>query len=144
MEHQPFYTVRGYQTKEQGLGELSPAMEDYLEMIARLCRADGFTRINRISKALNVKPSSASKMTARLAADGYLISDANSCIHLTAQGLGLSEYLLDRHQTLETFLGTIGSTDPLRETELIEHYLSPGTIQAIKKVLPLLQDSLKL
>lgn len=141
MEQQPFYTVRGYQTREQSPGEISPAMEDYLEMTARLCRTDGFTRINRISKALNVKPSSASKMTARLAADGYLITDANNCIHLTVQGLKLSEYLLDRHQTLETFLSVIGSADPLRETELIEHYLSPETIQAIKKVLPLLHDS---
>lgn len=138
-QDQLFHTVRGYQNKELHSGKLSPAMEDYLEMTARLCMDNGFTRINKISTALNVKPSSASKMIAKLMADGYLAFDSNNCIHLTETGRQISAYLLYRHQTLETFFLAIGSEDPLRETELIEHYLSEHTIQAIQKIIPLIE-----
>ena len=37
-------------------------MEDYLEMIYRLSKENGYTRINELSNALNVQPPSATRM----------------------------------------------------------------------------------
>ena len=67
-----FHTVRGYQLRQQKEGRLTPALEDYLEMVYRLCREENYTRINKLSESLHVRPSSASKMTAKLVEAGYL------------------------------------------------------------------------
>lgn len=145
MEHDSdhkFYTVRGYQNIESGSKELSPAMEDYLEMIARLCISNGSTRIGIISSALNVKPSSASKMAAKLKEIGYLSFDLNNCIYLTSHGRQAADYLLYRHEIIERFLTVIGSDEPRKETELIEHYLSPKTVAALRDILLLLQNNI--
>ena len=55
-----FFTFREYMTKNKSL--LSPSAEDYMEMIYRLSYKVGFTRVNDISIALNVQPSSVTKM----------------------------------------------------------------------------------
>ena len=52
-----FRTVRGYQLLNQQERELTPALEDYLEMAYRLCQTNGYTRVGKISEILNVKPS---------------------------------------------------------------------------------------
>lgn len=130
MEDREFRTVRGYEISGELQG-ISPAMEDYLEMAARLSVEGGQIRIGRLSAALQVKPSSASKMVHRLKAAGYLYTKEDGGIYLTELGEKLSCYLLYRHETIENFLRAIGSENPLRETELIEHYLLPGTVDAI-------------
>jgi hypothetical protein len=45
-EIQEFHTVRGYQLLEQHRKILTPAMEDYLEMIYRNSLVKGYIRIN--------------------------------------------------------------------------------------------------
>lgn len=139
IEHRDYRTVRGYQNSE-GAEELSPAMEDYLEMAGRLCIQHGYVRINMISTMLHVKPSSASKMIAKLQVLGYLFFDQGGLIYMTETGKRKVDYLIDRHQTIEKFLNMIGSKDALKETELIEHFLSPDTVHAIKKALLILQE----
>ena len=54
-----FYTLKGYELLEHN--PITPAMEDYLEMIYRILQKCSFVRINVLAKRLNVKPSSASK-----------------------------------------------------------------------------------
>jgi len=135
-----YRTVRGYQINEDAEG-LSPAMEDYLEMVARLCRENGCARISEVSAALHVKPSSASKMVSKLHTSGYLSLDRSSNIYMTALGKTMAEYLLYRHETIENFLIAVGSKNALKETELIEHFLSSQTVDAIKKALFVLQEN---
>lgn len=130
-----YRTVRGYQSNPE-TENFSTAMEDYLEMIARICLENEIARIGKISTALHVKPSSASKMVAKLKASGLVFLDADSNIYMTAAGKKKADYLLYRHETIEQFLQTLGSEEPLKETELIEHFLSPSTVHAMKKVLP--------
>ena len=55
-----FYTIKGYQIQEGA--ELTPAMEDYLEMICRLMETHTVVRLGELAEVLHVKPSSASKM----------------------------------------------------------------------------------
>ncbi len=130
-----FRTVRGYQLANHQEGQLTPALEDYLEMSYRLCMEDNYTRVGKLSELLNVKPSSASKMIFKLASLGYLKYDRYKIIEMTASGRKTGEYLLKRHETVESFLRLIGSSDPLEETELIEHSLSSSTVSELNDLL---------
>lgn len=128
-----FRTMRGYQRDDE-VSALSPAMEDYLEMTSRLCEENGAARISDISAALQVKPSSASKMIAKLKSSGHLMIDRNN-IYMTAKGKAAAAYLMYRHETIERFLTVLGSPDALRETEQIEHFLSRQTVEALERLL---------
>lgn len=130
-----FHTVRGYQLKQQNEGRLTPALEDYLEMVYRLCREENYTRINKLSESLHVRPSSASKMTSKLVEAGYLKYDSLESILLTNAGRKAGAYLLERHHIIERFFTLIGSTDPLVETELVEHMICSSTVLRIQKIL---------
>ena len=134
-----FRTFRGYQLRNQREGQLTPAMEDYLEMIFRLCSAEGYTRVGKLSDLLHVKPSSASKMMVKLTDMGYLKYDRYEIILLTEQGRKAGKYLLERHNTVEKFLLLAGSSEALEETELIEHSLSKKTVSCLKTFLEFFQ-----
>lgn len=130
-----FRTSRGYQIINQQEGQLSSAMEDYLEMIYRFCCKDGYTRVGKLSEGLHVKPSSASKMIFKLADMGYIKYDRYEIVQLTDIGKENGAYLLLRHNIVEEFLQFIGSENALEETELIEHSLSPSTIKSVHTLL---------
>lgn len=51
-EQADFYTQKGYQMRKQQ--QMTGAMEDYLEMICRQARAEGYVRINFLAGRLNV------------------------------------------------------------------------------------------
>lgn len=126
-----FRTVRGYQLENLREGKLTPALEDYMEMVFRLCAERGYARVGQLSELLNVKPPSVSKMIHKLAALGYLKYERYEIIRLTESGRAIGEYLLLRHNVIESFLALIGSKNALEETELIEHSLSSATVAAL-------------
>lgn len=124
-----FYTVRGYQLLNQEDKLLTSGMEDYLEMIYRNMEKEGYMRINILSKLLNVKPSSATKMVQKLALLGLVDYQKYGIIFLTDYGRKYGKFLLDRHNVIERFLINIGITENLlAETELIEHNISKNTM----------------
>lgn len=123
-----FHTVRGYQQLNQKSGALTPALEDYLEMVYRRCCMDQYARVGKIAELLNVTPSSASKMVSKLAGLGYLKYERHEIILMTDKGRELGAFLLGRHNTVERFLKLIGIADSLEETELVEHSLNPDTV----------------
>ena len=51
-----FYTVRGYKMINAEKKLLTFSMEDYLEMIYRICKEEGYVRISQLAKNLNVRP----------------------------------------------------------------------------------------
>jgi Mn-dependent DtxR family transcriptional regulator len=104
-------------------------------MTARLCLQSNYARVGRLSDLLNVKPPSASKMISKLSLLGYLKYDRYDIIQLTEKGWETGAYLLKRHETVEDFLRLIGSSNPLEETELIEHSLSVSTLEALEDIL---------
>ncbi len=130
-----FRTVRGYQLINRRKGQLTPALEDYLEMAYRLCLENGYTRVGKLSEFLHVKPPSASKAIFKLGNLGYLKYGRYGIVQLTDSGSKIGEYLLNRHATVESFLTLIGSPNPLKETELIEHSLSPSTVSKLSDLL---------
>ena len=130
-----FRTVRGYQLANQRADHLTPALEDYLEMVYRLCIENRYTRVGKLSEVLHVKPSSASKMVFRLVDLEYLEYDRYDSILLTEKGRALGAYLLRRHDIVEQFLRFIGNPAPLEEAELVEHSLAPETVSQISVLL---------
>lgn len=135
-----FHTIRGYQLKQQNQNSLTPALEDYLEMVYRLCMFDKYTRINKLSQSLHVRPSSASKMVSKLVEFGFLEYDNLDCIRLTKKGDTAGSYLLERHHIMERFFTMIRSDNPLKETELVEHMLCPSTVFRIQALLDFLEQ----
>ena len=125
-----FFTFREYMKREDYL--LTASMEDYLEMIFRLSREPGFTRIHDLAAALNVQPPSATKMVQKLAEIGVVNYEKYGMIMLSEKGRKMGEALLERHQIIEDFLKLLGlSENVLEETEKIEHTISPQTLERL-------------
>ncbi|MCR4432109.1 MAG: transcriptional regulator MntR [Tepidanaerobacteraceae bacterium] len=128
-----FHTVRGYEILKKSKKNLTPSMEDYLEMIYRSCSAEGYARINQLAEQLNVKASSASKVVQKLAQMGYLAYEKYGIIQMTRKGKTLGSFLLKRHKTVEKFLTNLGVKDTvLADTEMIEHHISMDTLEKIE------------
>lgn len=133
MGSEKFHTVRGYQLLEQNKKLLTSAMEDYLEMIYRNSLVEEYIRVNTLSELLNVQASSVTKMVQKLHELGLIHYKKYGIIYLTENGREIGQYLLERHHVLEKFLQMLATDDSLLiETELIEHSISPQTLDNIK------------
>ncbi|MCO7136539.1 metal-dependent transcriptional regulator [[Clostridium] leptum] len=126
-----FYTVRGYQLQDKGR-QVTEAMEDYMEMIVRLCKKQPSVHVGEIAKQLHIAGSSVTKMARKMSSLGLVNYQKHGAVSPTDQGRALGQYFLVRHQQIETFLQNIGVTeDLLRQTELIEHQITPHTLEVI-------------
>ncbi|NLV76769.1 MAG: DtxR family transcriptional regulator [Tissierellia bacterium] len=111
---------------------LTASMEDYLEMIYRICKDDGYVRMNQLAKNLNVRTSSATKIVQKLKDLGMVYYQRYGIIQLTEEGIRVGKFLLNRHNIIEEFLKNIGTEDTrLKDTEMIEHGLSLSTLRNI-------------
>lgn len=138
MSDNEFYTFREYMKHD---GSLTAAMEDYLEMICRLSRSTGFTRVNSLATALNVQPPSATKMVQKLAEINLVNYEKYGIITLTKQGQKLGNQLLARHSIIEDFLKLLGITKGvLEETEKIEHTINAHTMSCLAKFVNFLKS----
>lgn len=135
-----FFTFSEYIKKDQRL--LTPSMEDYVEMIYRLSRENGYTRINELSNALNVQPPSVTRMVQKLAEIHLVNYERYGVITLTESGRLKGSMLLMRHNIVESFLRSIGVTEGiLEETEKIEHIVSKETLRCMANCLSFLKDN---
>lgn len=134
MEKEEFRTQKGYDTKNNKL--LTLAMEDYLEMICRHSKENGYIRISHLAGLLNVKTSSASKMVVNLNKIGYVEYEKYGIVKPTKKGWEMGDYLLYRHSLLNRFFCYINqSENELEQIEQIEHYINYNTIKNIEKLL---------
>lgn len=125
-----FHTVRGYELQRNNKNFLTPALEDYLEMIYRNSLNEDYIRINILAQLLNVKDSSASKMVKKLGELGLVNYEKYGIVTLTDKGKELGEELLKKHNTIERFLLFIGcGEEALIQTELIEHIITDNTVK---------------
>lgn len=132
-----FYTMKGYARHTQG--GMTSAMEDYLEMIARLTAANQRVRVTELSQLLHVKASSVTKMMQQLLHAGLICGQKYGEIVLTDAGREKGEYLLHRHAVLHEFLCRLnGSQNELEQVEKIEHFLDERTVKNLEKICPLL------
>ena len=143
MENSPFYTLRGYDLIEHT--EISPAMEDYLEMICRYTRQrpEKWIRTNHLASMLHVRPSSVSKMAAKLKEKGLVTYTPYAIIMPTEKGDALGCWLLHRHEVLERFFCMVnGSKHEVKLVEKIEHFIDPMTLRNMEAMLAQHTESL--
>jgi Mn-dependent DtxR family transcriptional regulator len=114
----------------------TPTMEDYLECIYKLMEQKGYARASDIAEALQVHPSSVTKMIQKLDKDQYLIYEKYRGLILTPNGRKIGKRLLMRHQLLEQLLHMIGVQEEniYRDVEGIEHHLSWDSITCIESL----------
>lgn len=114
---------------------LSRSLEDYLEAVYTLSRADGFARSCRVSALLKVSKPSVSSAVKALAARGLLEQEPYGYIRLSPSGLKAGALIAGRHSALkEFFISILGMDAPQAEHDacLAEHALSPGAISRLE------------
>jgi len=121
----------------------TPSMEDYLENIYKLINQKGYARISDIAEALEVHPSSVTKMVQKLDRGKYLVYEKYRGLVLTPKGQKMGKRLVDRHQLLEEFLRIIGVSEELiyDDVEGIEHHLSWDSITCIEYLVQYLKQN---
>ena len=138
MPDDTMHTVKGYQLLSQK--SLTESLEDYLEMIYRLSRQQGYVRLGDLAQRLGVGAPSASKMVQKLGGLGFVAYERYGVIRLSREGDEAGAYLIRRHEVVSRFFACLAPAgDLLRETELVEHCLSPGTVDRLEQLVALLE-----
>ncbi|TLS36356.1 transcriptional regulator MntR [Pseudalkalibacillus caeni] len=111
----------------------TPSMEDYIERIYALIDEKGYARVSDIAEALEVHPSSVTKMIQKLDKGKYVVYEKYRGFMLTSKGKKLGKRLVYRHELLEQFLTIIGVNEEniYDDVEGIEHHLSWDAIDRI-------------
>ena len=132
-ESREFYTLKGYRL--QNGGDITEAMEDYLEMICRHIQENGYIRIHFLAEQLHVLPSSASKMVGKLREMGLVEFEKYGLIIPTERGMAVGRYLLWRHDVLHRFFRLLNHSDcQLEQVEKVEHFMSRETMENLEKL----------
>lgn len=108
--------------------------EDYLEVILVLKKRLGVVRSIDIVNELHYKKPSVSIAMKKLRESGYILTDAEGHITLTAKGQEVAEQVYERHQVLTSMLVSLG-VDPETASDdacKIEHHLSQQTFECLK------------
>lgn len=139
MSDQEYYTFSEYMRKDQEL--LSPSAEDYVEMIYRLSKDQGFTRVIDLATALNVQPPSVTKMVQKLSETGLIKYERYGVIMLDDKGMVLGEALLNRHNRIMEFLKILNIKEGLlAETEKMEHTINGDILTGIEDLVDFFKD----
>lgn len=134
MDLSEFYTFRGYEILSREKNILTPSMEDYMEMIYRICINEHHVRMNQLAENLNVRTSSSTKIVQKLSKIDLVHYEKYGLISLTEKGENIGKLLYHRHKVIEKFLGLIGVEDTLlKDIELIEHYIRPKLLKNIEQ-----------
>ncbi|GIN91977.1 transcriptional regulator MntR [Siminovitchia terrae] len=121
----------------------TPSMEDYIEQIYLLITNKGYARVSDIAEALDVHPSSVTKMVQKLDRESYLHYERYRGLILTSKGKKIGKRLVDRHDLLERFLMIIGvdKANIYDDVEGIEHHLSWNSIDRIGDLVQYFEES---
>lgn len=132
-EKREYYTVKGYQLNSKN--KITASVEDYLEMICRNAKEEGYIRMSFLASCLNVRTSSASKMVGNLKELGLIEYEKYGVIKPTEKGWELGNYLLYRHDVINDFLCTLNNSDSeLEQTEQIEHFFREDTVRNLERL----------
>ena len=101
-----------------------------------LIEEKGYARVSDIAEALEVHPSSVTKMVQKLDKSEYLVYERYRGLILTAKGNKIGKRLVYRHELLEEFMTIIGVDKEhiYQDVEGIEHHISWDAIDRIGDV----------
>lgn len=111
--------------------------QDYVEAIAFLIRETGEARAVDLARKLGVSHVTVVRRVARLVEQGHVTSEPYRAIFLTDKGRALAEECAARHETVLAFLLAVGvpAAAAERDSEGIEHHVSPETLAAMTEFL---------
>ena len=113
--------------------KLTESMEDYLEMLYRIVIAQGYVRPVNLSTAIQVKPSSVTRMIQKLAEAGFITYEKYRNLSLTKKGSTYGRFLVWRDEKLKDFFLLADENTSINEqVEGIEHYITPTTMRFIR------------
>ena len=109
--------------------------EDYLEAILMLQEQKGYARSVDIAGMLGVTKPSVSFAMKKLRENGYIIMDEDNLLSLTDSGEAIARRILDRHNTLSSFLVSLGVYETIAREDAckMEHDLSEASYEAIRR-----------
>jgi DtxR family manganese transport transcriptional regulator len=109
--------------------------EDYVEAIADLSVAQGEARVVDLARRLGVTHVTVNRTLARLQRGGLVTAKPYRAIFLTAAGQKLASESKHRHETIVTFLRSLGIPEQVAamDAEGIEHHVSPETLAAFER-----------
>lgn len=114
---------------------LTESMEDYLEMFYRIVSNQGYIRPIDLSNAINVKPSSVTRMIQKLDEAGFISYEKYRNIALTEKGMTYGRFLVWRDEKLKEFFRLTKENSRVEEqVEGIEHYITPATMRFIRNL----------
>lgn len=111
--------------------------EDYLERIYALIKEKGYARVSDIAEALQVSPSTVTRMVQKLDEQDLLEYERYRGLSLTEEGERVGRAIHRRHKALEEFLHLLGVHDKEtveRDIEGIEHHLSSQTLNSLTQL----------
>ena len=115
---------------------LTPAMEDYLELILNLKQENKVVRVRDIAKGMKVKMPSVTSMLNTLAKQNLISHEKYEYVELTSQGLKRAKEALYKHMILYNFLKNVLQVDS-RQADIdacgMEHAISPTTLKKLVK-----------
>lgn len=122
------------QTRREHASEIA---EDYVEAIADLIHETGEARVVDLAKRLGVTHVTVIRTVARLQQAGFVTSQPYRAIFLTEKGRHLAAECKSRHETVVSFLRSLGISERVAEmdAEGIEHHVSAETLAAFKTLL---------
>jgi DtxR family manganese transport transcriptional regulator len=111
--------------------------QDYVEAIADLSALLGEARVVDLARRLGVTHVTVNRTLARLQKNGLVNTKPYRAIFLTAAGGKLAVECKQRHETVVSFLRSLGIPEKVAEldAEGIEHHVSPETLAAFERLL---------
>ena len=106
-----------------------------MEIIYELIREKGFAKPVDIASYLHVTPPTVTGMLDRLRQEQLIVHEKYGGIALTEKGQSMAVGLGQRHAMLVDFLKLFGVEEAVaqKDTEGLEHYIGPGTLEVITK-----------
>ncbi|MGE5485292.1 MAG: metal-dependent transcriptional regulator [Ignavibacteriales bacterium] len=114
---------------------VSPALQDYLEVILRLSQGDGGVRVSDIAAGLRNSKPTVTQAVGVLRSMRLVSQERYGRVHLTREGIVQAEKVLARHQALRAFLVDVLRVTPsIAESDAcsIEHVISEETLEHLR------------
>ena len=110
--------------------------EDYLEEMYELYLKSELITSKEIVKRLGVSRSSVSQMLRKLKKENYIDFKPYGNITLLEKGIKIGKKISETHEVLELLFEKlrIDKTTALNDIHGLEHFLSEGTLERIKKL----------
>jgi DtxR family manganese transport transcriptional regulator len=111
--------------------------QDYVEAIADLTTLAGEARVVDLARRLGVTHVTVNRTLARLQRAGFVNTKPYRAIFLTGTGKKLADECKQRHETVVSFLRSLGISEKVAEldAEGIEHHVSPETLTTFERLL---------